>query len=90
MKIKMLVGISGTNGLTGKPWPKRGEVVDMATEHAAELVRRRLAEAVKEQLSVETNVVRESTENAKVKTDDSRAKTEQPAKRGRGRPRKNG
>jgi len=88
MKIKMLIGISGMNGLTGKPWPKRGETVEMGNEHATELIRRRLAEPVKEQPTVETNAIKDSTENARVDPDTSWVKTEQPAKRGRGRPRK--
>ena len=38
MEIKMLVDISGVNGLTGKSWPRRGKVIKLPAKAALRLV----------------------------------------------------
>jgi hypothetical protein len=44
MKVKMLVGITGT--LNGQPWPQRGEIADLPDQVAEDLLINKYAERV--------------------------------------------
>ena len=89
MQVKMLVGLSGRNGVTGKPWPKYLEVADLPADQAVELIRKKMAEAVNS-VPVEAKMDTSAMERAVVPKAIATEKVEAPAKRGRGRPRKNG
>lgn len=81
MRVKMIVQLSGTRD--GKPWPGRGETVDLPDEEAAAMCAAGMAETVKG--TVEKAVTPEP-ETTKVLEPEA---TEPPApeKRGPGRPR---
>lgn len=61
MKVKMLVGITGT--LDGKPWPDRGEIADLPTQVAEDLLSNGYAERV-ENSKVESAAVDPVAETA--------------------------
>lgn len=52
MKIRMKVDVSGSRD--GMPWPRRGGVVDLEDDEAAQLCRAGMAEPVAEDARVET------------------------------------
>ena len=51
MKVRMLVGLSGTRN--GEKWPQRGEVTDLPTAEAEQLVSSGIAEQADEDAPVE-------------------------------------
>jgi len=61
MKVRMLVGITGT--LDGQPWPARGEIADLPQQVAEDLISNRYAERVESQ-KVETAAVDPVAETA--------------------------
>lgn len=82
MRVKMIVQLSGTRD--GKPWPGRGEVVDLPDEEAAQMCASGMAETAKSGTEKAVPAKAETTEPEPAETTEKPP----PEKRGPGRPRK--
>lgn len=82
MRIKMTVEVSGSRN--GKPWPKRGETMDLPDAEAAQLCAAGMAETVNDDVEKAVPAKAEVTEPPKAEVTEKPA----PEKRGPGRPRK--
>lgn len=82
MRVKMIVQLSGTRD--GKPWPGRGETMDLPDEEAAQMCASGMAETVKGEPEKAVPKKAEAAETPEPEVTDPPA----PEKRGPGRPRK--